>query len=76
MQWWLSSGDMPEGPFPAEHVTEWLKSGQMAIAPSGYAVGADLLLIGNASEESTAFHLLRSYSSTECNWQLCLADRQ
>ncbi len=21
MKWWLSSGDKPEGPFPAEHVT-------------------------------------------------------
>ena len=30
MKWWLSSGDKPEGPFPAEHVTEWLKSGQIS----------------------------------------------
>jgi len=30
MNWWLSSGDKPEGPFPAEHVTEWLKSGQIS----------------------------------------------
>ncbi len=134
MKWWLSSGDKPEGPFPAEHVTEWLRSGQIspdttacpeggqewkrldeidefarlvppppprsegppppgappqaapaamsgspgsvrakfgllttAIAPSGCAVGVDLLLIGDTSEESTAFHLLGSHSSTEYN---------
>ncbi len=30
MKWWLSSGDKPEGPFPAEPVTEWLKSGRIS----------------------------------------------
>ena len=30
MKWWLSSGDKPEGPFHAEHVAEWLKSGQIS----------------------------------------------
>ncbi len=30
MKWWLSSGDKPEGPFPAEHVAEWLRSGQIS----------------------------------------------
>ena len=30
MRWWLSTGDTPEGPFPAEHVTEWLKTGQIS----------------------------------------------
>ncbi len=76
MKWWLSSGDKPEGPFPAEHVTpvaEVWADGDHAI---GCAVGADPLLVGNTSEESTAFHLLGSYSSTECNWHLCPTDRQ
>ncbi len=30
MNWWLSKGSDPEGPFPAEHVAEWLRSGQIA----------------------------------------------
>ena len=30
MDWWRASGEKPEGPFPAEHVTEWLKSGLIA----------------------------------------------
>ncbi len=30
MKWWLSKGSDPEGPFPAEHVAEWLRSGQIA----------------------------------------------
>jgi len=28
-KWWLSSGESTEGPFPTEHVAEWLKTGQI-----------------------------------------------
>lgn len=30
MTWWLSRGGKAEGPFPAEHIVHWIKSGQFA----------------------------------------------
>ena len=29
-RWWLTAGEKAEGPFPADHVAEWLKSGQIS----------------------------------------------
>lgn len=39
MKWWLSTGGPAEGPFPEEHVKEWIRTGQISaetlVCPEG-----------------------------------------
>lgn len=37
--WWLSSGGSTEGPFPTEHIIEWLRRGQIAPDTAACPVG-------------------------------------